>query len=132
MNIHKFNAKPKTIPPKTIQWQPLREAKYPARKVNPMTWEMFSQEEMKLKPKEVKQIQLGLGFMMSEGVVLTGLANSLKFKQCSLQNEVSLKDAEDIVITLTNNSNEIVDIQEHELLCRVCYKKSIILIIKWK
>ena len=22
MNIHKFNAKPKTIPPKTIQWRP--------------------------------------------------------------------------------------------------------------
>ena len=61
--------------------------------------------------------------MMSEGVFLTGLANSLRFKRCSLQNEVSLEDAEDIVITLTNNSNEIVDIQEHELLCRVCYKK---------
>ena len=25
MNIHKFNAKPKTIPPKTIHWRPLRE-----------------------------------------------------------------------------------------------------------
>ena len=61
--------------------------------------------------------------MMSEGVVLTGLANSLKFKRCSLQKEVSLEDAEDIVITLTNNSNEIVDIQEHELLCRVFYEK---------
>ena len=42
MNIHKFNAKPKTIPSKTIQWRPLREAKYPARKVNPMTWKIFS------------------------------------------------------------------------------------------
>ena len=123
MNIHKFNAKPKTIPPKTIQWQPLREAKYPARKVNPMTWEIFSQEEMKLKPKEVKQIQLGLGIMMSEGVVLVGLAYSLKYKRCSFQKEINLEDAEDIVITLTNNSNEIVDIWEHELLCCVCYKK---------
>ena len=35
-------------------------------------------EDIKLKPKEVKQLQLGLGFMMSEGVVLVGLANSLK------------------------------------------------------
>ena len=73
MNIHKFNAKPKTIPPKTIQWCPLREVKYPARKVNPMTWEIFSQEDIKLDPKKVKQIQLGLEFMMSEGVVLVGL-----------------------------------------------------------
>ena len=73
MNIHKL----KTIPPKTIQWQPLREVKYPAQKVNPMTSEIFSQEGIKLDLKEVKQIQLGFGFMLSEGVVLAGLANSL-------------------------------------------------------
>ena len=123
MNIHKFNVKPKTIPPKTIQWRPLREVKYPARKVNLMTWEIFSQQEIKLDPREVKQVRLGLGFMMSEGVVLTALANSLKYKWCSLQKEVNLEDIEDIVITLTNNSSEIVDIWEHKLLCRVCYKK---------
>ena len=60
---------------------------------------------------------------MSEGVVFVALANSLKSKRCSLQNEVSLEDTEDIVITLTNNSNEIVDIREHEPLFYVCYKK---------
>ena len=123
MNIHKFNTKPKTIPPKTIQWRQLQEVKYPARKVNSMTWEIFSQQDIKLKPKEVKQLQLGFGFMMSEGVVLVGLSNSLEFKRCSLQNEVSLEDSEDIVITITNNSNEIVDIQESMLLCHVCYNK---------
>ena len=33
MNIHKlFNKKPKTIPPKTIHWRPLREVKYPGIK----------------------------------------------------------------------------------------------------
>ena len=124
MNIHKLNAKPKTIPPKSIQWCQLRQVKYPARKVNPMTWEIFSQESIKFDPKEVKQIQLGFGFKMSKRVILVGLANSLKCKQCSLQIEVSLKDTEDIVIILTNNSNEIVDIREHELLCRVCYKNN--------
>ena len=126
MNIHKFNVKPKTVPPKTIHWRPLREVKYPALKVNSMTWELFSQEDIKLKPKEVKQIRLGLGFIMSEGVVLVALANSLKNERCSLQNEVSLEDTKDIVITLTNNSNnsnEIVDIEKTKLLCRVCYKK---------
>ena len=120
MNIHKFNTKPKTTQPKTIYWRPLREVKYPAIKVNSIIWEIFSQEDIKLRPKEAKQLQLGLGFIMSQGVVLTGLPNSLKNKRC---NEVSLEDAEDIVITITNNSNEIVDIQSHELLCRVCYKK---------
>ena len=102
MNIHKFNVKPKTIPPKTIHWRPLREVKYPALKINLITWEIFSQD-IKLKPKEVKQLRLGLGFIMSEGVVLVALTNSFKNKRCSLQNEVSLEDSEDIVITLTNN-----------------------------
>ena len=60
---------------------------------------------------------------MSEGVVLAALANSLKNKRCSLQNEVSLENSENIVITITNNSNEIVNIEEPELLCRVCYKR---------
>ena len=123
MNIHKFNTKPKTISPETIHWRPLREVKDPAIKVNSITWEIFSQEDIKLKPKEVRHLQLGLGFIMSEGIVLVTLANSLKNKRCSLQNEVNLEDAEDIVITLTNNSNEIVKIEKPELLCRVCYKK---------
>ena len=78
MNIHKFKTKPKTIPPKTIHWQPLQEVKYPALKINSVTWEIFSQEDIKLKPNEVKQLRLGLGFIMSEGVVLVSLANSLK------------------------------------------------------
>ena len=52
MNIHKFNAKPKTSPPKMIHWCPLREA----RKVNLRTWEIFCQEDIKLEPKEAKQI----------------------------------------------------------------------------
>ena len=68
----------KNIPPKTIHWRPLREVKYPALKVNSITWEIFSQEDIKLKPKEVKQLQLGLGFIMNEGIVLVALANSLK------------------------------------------------------
>ena len=89
MNIHKFNKKPKTTPPKTIpsktiHWEQLREVKYPTLKINSMTWNIFSQEDIKLKPKEVEQFQLGLGFKMSEGVVLTALDNSLKNKRCSL------------------------------------------------
>ena len=104
MNIHKFKTKPKTTQPKTIYWRPLREVKYPAIKVNSIIWEIFSQENIKIKPKEAKQLLLGLGFIMSQRVVLTGLAYSLKNKRCSLQNDVSLKDAEDIVITVTNQA----------------------------
>ena len=84
------------------------------------TWEIFSQEDIKLQPKEVKQLTLGVGFMMSEGIVLTGLANSLREKRCSIQNEVNLENTNDIITTISNNSKEI---QENELLYLVCYKK---------
>ena len=123
MNIRILNVKHKIASPKTVHWQLSEEVKYPAQKVNPMTWGIFNQQEMKLKPREVKHTQLRLGFMMSEGVVLVSLANSLKFKGCSLKNEVSLENTEDIVITLTNNLDKDVNIEEKELLCRVCYKK---------
>ena len=123
MNIHKFNTKPKTIPPKTIHWYPLRGVKYPALKINSMTWESFSQEYIKLQPKEVKQLKLGLGFMMSEGVVLVSLPNSLKAKWCSIQNEINLENTNDIITTISNNYKETVKIKENELLCFVCYKK---------
>ena len=69
MNIHKFKTKPKTIPPKTVHWQPLQKVKYPALKINSVTWEIFSKEDIKLKPNDFKQLQLGLGFIMSEGLV---------------------------------------------------------------
>ena len=123
MNIHKFNVKPKSISHKTIKWLiPSEILKY-VKKVNPDTWEVYSQEDIKLQPKEVKPLMLGVGFMMSEGVVLTSLPYSLRKKRCSLQNEVNLEDTIDIITVIANNSKEIVNIQENELLCLVCYKK---------
>ena len=83
----------------------------------------FSQENIKLQPKEVKQLTLGLGFMMSEGIVLTGLANSLRKKRCSIQNEANLENTNDIITTISNNSKETINIQENEVICLVCYKK---------
>ena len=123
MNIHKFNVKPKSIPSKTIKWAPLLFKKYPAKKIKSNTWEIFSQDNIELQPKEVKQITLGLGFMMSEGVVLVSLANSLRGKLCSIQNEVNLEDTDDIIISVSNNSKEVINIPQHSVLCFVCYKK---------
>ena len=123
MNIHKFNVKPKSKPSKTIKWMPLVFKKYLAKKINSNTWEIFSQDNIELQPKEVKQITLGLGFMMSEGVVLVSLANSLRGKLCSIQNEVNFEDTDDIIISVSNNSKEVINIPQHSVLCLVCYKK---------
>ena len=123
MNIHKFNVKPKHKPHKTIKWIiPSEIVKY-VKKVNPTTWEIYSQEDIKLQPKEVKPLMLGVGFMMSEGIVLMSLPNSLRKKRCSLQNEVNLENTIDIITAIANNFKEIVNIQENELLCLICYKK---------
>ena len=123
MNIHKFNIKPKDKQYKTIKWIIPLDIKNYVKKVNANTWEIFSQENIILQPKEVKHLFLGMGFMMSERVVLTSLANSLSKKRCSIQNEVNLEDTVNIITVITNNSKEIVNIQENELLFLVCYKK---------
>ena len=123
MDIHKFNVNPKSISHKTIHWLISSEILKYVKKVNPDTWEVYSQEDIKLQPKEVKPLILGVGFMMSEGIVLTSLPNSLREKRCSLQNEVNLENTNDIITAIANNSKEIVNIQENELLCLICYKK---------
>ena len=122
MNIHKFNVKPKYDSHKTIKWLIPRDLKYPAEKVK-STWKIFCQGDIVLRPNKVKQLTLGVGFMMSEGVVLVCLTNSLREKRCSIQNEVNLEDTNDMIISISSNSNEPINIRENEVLCFVCYKK---------
>ena len=123
MNTHKFNIKPKDKQHKTIKWMIPTDIRQYVKKVNGNTWKIFSQENIKLKPKEVKHLLLGIGFMMSEGVVLTSLTNLLSEKRCSIQNEVNLEDTTNIIAVITNNSKENVNIQENDPLFLVCYKK---------
>ena len=123
MNIHRFNAKPIYTPTKTIKWMIPDIIRQYVKKVNSTTWEVFSQEDITLKPKEVKFIMLGIGFIMSEGVVLTSLSDSLTKKRISLQNGVYLTDTLNMIIVLTNNSTENIKIPKLTMLCFVCYKK---------
>ena len=123
MNIHKFNVKPIYTPTKTIKWLIPNENRQYVKKVNITTWEIFSQEDITLKPKEVKFIMLGIGFIMSEGVVLTSLSDSLTKKRISLQNGVYLTDTLNMIIVLTNNSTENIRISNLTTLCFVCYNK---------
>ena len=123
MNIHKFNVKPIFKPTKTIKWLIPNKTRQYVKKVNSTTWEIFSQEDITLKPKEVKFIMLGIGFIMSEGVVLTSLSDSLTKKRISLQNGVYLTDTLNMITVITNNSTENIRIPKLSTLCFVCYKK---------
>ena len=123
MNIHKFNVKPIYYPTKTIKWMIPDNIRRFFKKVNTTTWEVYSQKDLILKPKEVKFVMLGIGFMMSEGVVLSSLNESLTIKRISLQNGVYLNDTLNTIIVLTNNSSENIQIPKLTMLCLVCYKK---------
>ena len=123
MNIHKFNVKPIDYPAKTIKWMIPDQIRQYFKKVNSTTWEVYAHNDIILKPKEVKFIMLGIGFILSEGVVLTSLNNELTIKRVSLQNGVYLSDTQNMVIVLTNNSSENIIIPKLSMLCLVCYKK---------
>ena len=123
MNIHKFNVKPINYTSKTIKWIIPEQLRQYFKKVNGNTWEVYAQNDILLKPKEVKYIMLGLGFYMSEGVVLSSLNDELTIKRISLQNGVYLNDTHNMIIVLTNNSNENILIPKLTMLCLVCYKK---------
>ena len=123
MRIHKFNVKPIYNPTKTIKWMIPNETRQYVKKVNITTWEVSSQEDIILKPKEVKFIMLGIGFMMSEGVVLSSLSDSLTKKRISSQNGIYLTDTLNMIIVLTNNSTENIKIPKMVTLCFVCYNK---------
>ena len=123
MNIHKFNVKPIDYPAKTIKWIIPEQLRQYFKKVNGNTWEVYAQNDILLKPKEVKYIMLGLGFYMNEGVVLSSLNNELTLKRVSLQNGIYLKDTLNMVIVLTNNSNENILIPKLTMLNLVSYKK---------
>ena len=123
MNIHKFNVKPIDYPAKTIKWLIPDNIRRFFKKVNTTTWEVYSQNDLILKPKEVKFIMLGIGFMMSEGVVLTSLNESLTIKRISLQNGVYLTNTLNMIVVLTNNTSEPIRIPNLTPLCLVCYKK---------
>ena len=123
MNIHKFNVKPIYNTTKTIKWIVSDLIRQYVRKININTWEVFSQEDLILKPKEVKFIMLGIGFMISEGVVLASLSESLTKKRISLQNGVYLSNTLNMIVVLTNNTSEPIRIPNLTPLCLVCYKK---------
>ena len=123
MNIHKFNVKPINYPTKTIKWMIPDNIRNFFKRVNTTTWEVFTQNDLILKPKEVKFIMLGIGFIISEGVVLSSLNESLVKKRISLQNGVYINDTLNMIVVLTNNSSENIQIHKLSSLCLICYKK---------
>ena len=134
MPVHKFGKSPRRsktsslnqrqiiVPqPATIHWKPRMDVIYPPQKTSPVTWKVYSQVKLTIQPKEIKIIQLGVGVTMSKGLLLTSLVQEIKYKCCSLQNETVIESVDDIIITIQNNSNSPVSIEEGIPLCFIHY-----------
>ena len=92
-------------------------------KISSKTWRVFCQESFVIAPKTTKTVKLPIGVELSDGVILTSLAQDLKVKRCSLQNELTLSSVNNVVVTIQNNSDIEVSILEGTPMCLVSYAK---------
>ena len=101
------------IVPKNLDHRPV--------KISSKTWRVFCQESFVIAPKTTKTVKLPIGVELSDGVILTSLAQDLKVKRCSLQNELTLSSVNNVVVTIQNNSDREVSILEGTPMCLVSY-----------
>lgn len=128
MPIHKFitkrnpYSKIRTRFHNDIFWLP-KEVTHKAirRIVNPPRWEIFAQRAIEIQPRSSVSLELGFGVRMTRGVCLVSLRQVIKEKGCSLQDGTISEDVEDIVITIQNNSESVVNIDKGDSLCYINY-----------
>lgn len=128
MPIHKFitkrnpYSKIRTRFHNDIFWLP-KEVTHKAirRIVNPPRWEIFAQRAIEIQPRSSVSNELGFGVRMTRGVCLVSLRQVIKEKGCSLQDGTISEDVEDIVITIQNNSESVVNIDKGDSLCYINY-----------
>ena len=126
MPVHKFIVKHKNrnarTQPDSIYWTPKKVTHEPIRRNGGLRWEIFTQKEITIKPKETTTLILGLGIRMTKGVCLVSLRQEIKMRRLSLQDGTISEDVEDIIITIQNNSEVQVTIREGDSLCFIDYR----------
>ena len=104
-----------------VWWKP-GETIHNPKKLNPVTWKIFCQDNVAILPGKSVLLALSFGVKMSEGAVLVSLDQELKISKCSIQNEVILEDTSDITIIIQNNSvNTAISISPGQDLCLLRY-----------
>ena len=119
--IHKFGTKPvrsKDFPINPVEWLPKKGATHiPVKQPGSQVWEIYAQRVITIKPKETETIMLGLGVRMRRGWCHLSLRQEIQASGCRLQDDVVSKNAEDIVVTILNDSDSEVIVNEGDLLC---------------
>jgi hypothetical protein len=95
--------------------------KYPAERDHTYKWKIFAQEDISVQSHNVASLELKFGVEMSFGVIIVSLTQQLKRMKLSIQNESVVETADDIVITIQNNSNSDIMIKAGDALCCLTY-----------
>ena len=125
MPVHKFIMKAQTkntrTQPDSVNWRPRDVLHKPIRKNGGLRWEIFAQQPISIQPGKTFTAALGFGVEMTRGMCLISLRQELKLKRCSLQDGTVSEDVADIIITIQNNSESAVIINEGDSLCYINY-----------
>jgi len=124
--IHKFITKPDR--PKVVSINPVewllnirRKMTYiPLKQRGSQRWEIFAQREITIKPKEMETLELGLGVRMTRGWCQVSLGQEIQASVLQGGGVVT-ENAEDIVITILNDSDSFVTIIERDPFCFVVH-----------
>ena len=103
-----------------VWWKP-GEVTHRPQKLDPVTWKVFCEENIRILPGESELIALSFGVEMSEGATMVSLTEKLKRLKCGIQNEVVLENSSDITIIIQNHSIETVSVSSGEELCLLRY-----------
>ena len=122
MAIHKFITKRSRVQhePTPIKWLVRDTAHMPGR-INSTKWEIFAQKDIEIQPTASLTLQFPFGVRMTRGICLISLRQELKTKKLSLHDGTLSEDVDDIIITIQNNSEKIVNLLEGASLCYINY-----------
>jgi hypothetical protein len=97
-----------------------KEVTYPPIRHSPR-WEMFAQQATTIEPGSSRTLVLAFRVSMTAGICLVSFRQDIKEKRRSLQYGTVSEDVEDIIITIKNNSDWVVTINEGDSLCYINY-----------
>ena len=105
---------------KTIEWKMFKILNYPPR-LQGSIWQIYAENDIKIKPKEYHRISLGLGYEMSKGIICASIVSNLKLNLILLNGLFLDQKTENIIICLFNFSQELTTIKKGVLFAYIKY-----------
>ena len=107
---------------KTIEWKVFKNLNRPPR-LQGSIWQIYAENDIKLKTKENHRIALGLGYEMSKGVVCVSIVSNLKHCLTLFDGLFIDQKTDNLVICLFNFSKEQTTIKKGEIFAYIKYLK---------